>query len=137
MICDFNDQVINLVRVDNFTEPQVTGAHAGSTRNEKAQIKTLFCNLKSLLLVHNRGAVIERCQVVDRLGMTCPGATGSRPQPRVGDAPILTDHTCIADQTGLGNAIRCAAVLELLAYALAIAAGLDPAPRLFKVGPIE
>ncbi|MEX0370715.1 MAG: N-acyl homoserine lactonase family protein [Tateyamaria sp.] len=73
VIYDFNDQVVNHVRVNNYMEPQVTGNHAGSKRSEKAQIKKLLNNYKYLLPVHDRGAVIEHGQVVGRLGMTCPG----------------------------------------------------------------
>ncbi len=73
VIYDFNDQIVNHVRVNNYMEPQVTGNHAGSKRNEKAQIKKLMNNFKYLLPVHDRGAVIENGQVVGRLGMTCPG----------------------------------------------------------------
>lgn len=73
VIYDFNDQIVNHVRVNNYMEPQVTGNHAGSKRNEKAQIKKLLNNFKFLLPVHDRGAVIENGQVVGRLGMTCPG----------------------------------------------------------------
>ncbi|MEM8551488.1 MAG: N-acyl homoserine lactonase family protein, partial [Pseudomonadota bacterium] len=42
VIYDFNDQIVNHVRVNNYMEPQVTGNHAGSKRNEKAQIKKLL-----------------------------------------------------------------------------------------------
>ena len=73
VIYDFNDQIVNHVRVNNYMEPQVTGNHAGSKRNEKAQIKKLLNNFKYLLPVHDRGAVIEHGQVVGRLGMTTPG----------------------------------------------------------------
>ena len=73
VIYDFNDQVVNHVRVNNYMEPQVTGNHAGSKRGEKAQIKKLLNNYRYLLPVHDRGAVIEHGQVVGRLGTTCPG----------------------------------------------------------------
>ncbi len=73
VIYDFNDQIINHVRVNNFMEPQVTGNHAGSKRNEKAQMKKLLNNFTFLLPVHDRGAKIQNGQVVGRLGMTCPG----------------------------------------------------------------
>ncbi len=73
VIYDFNDQVVNHVRVNNYLEPQVTGNHAGSKRNEKAQIKRLLNNYTFLLPVHDRGARIENGQVAGRLGMTCPG----------------------------------------------------------------
>ncbi|MEM7213122.1 MAG: N-acyl homoserine lactonase family protein [Pseudomonadota bacterium] len=73
VIYDFNDQVVNHVRVNNYMEPQTTGNHAGSKRNEKAQIKKLLNNFKYLLPVHDRGAVIENGQVVGRLGMSVPG----------------------------------------------------------------
>ena len=73
VIYDFNDQVINHVRVNNYMEPQVTGNHAGSKRNEKAQIKKLLNNFTFLLPIHDRGAKVKNGQVVGRLGMTCPG----------------------------------------------------------------
>ena len=73
VIYDFNDQVVNHVRVNNYLEPQVTGNHAGSKRNEKAQIKRLLNNYTFLLPVHDRGARSENGQVSGRLGMTCPG----------------------------------------------------------------
>ncbi|MEL7462421.1 MAG: N-acyl homoserine lactonase family protein [Pseudomonadota bacterium] len=73
VIYDFNDQVVNHVRVNNYMEPQVTGNHSGSKRAEKGAIKKLLNNYRYLLPVHDRGAVIERGQVVGRLGMQCPG----------------------------------------------------------------
>ncbi|MEM7176323.1 MAG: N-acyl homoserine lactonase family protein [Pseudomonadota bacterium] len=73
VIYDFNDQIINHVRVNNFMEPQVTGNHAGSKRNEKAQMKKLLNNFTFLLPVHDKGAKIQNGQVVGRLGMSCPG----------------------------------------------------------------
>ena len=44
---------------------------------------------------------------------------------------VLTDHACVADEVTLGNAIRCSPTLIIMAYALAISAGLDLAYRLF------
>ena len=73
VIYDFNDQIVNHVRVNNYMEPQVTGNHSGSKRAEKGAIKKLLNNYRYLLPVHDRGAVIERGQVVGRLGMQCPG----------------------------------------------------------------
>ncbi|MEM8790867.1 MAG: N-acyl homoserine lactonase family protein [Pseudomonadota bacterium] len=73
VIYDFNDQIINHVRVNNFMEPQVTGNHAGSKRNEKAQMKKLLNNFAFLLPVHDKGAKVQNGQVVGRLDMTCPG----------------------------------------------------------------
>ena len=49
---------------------------------------------------------------------------------------VLTDHACVADAASLGNAIRCTPTLELMAYALALSAGLDLGFRLF-VGSVE
>jgi hypothetical protein len=54
-------------------EPQVTGNHAGSKRNEKAQIKKLLNNFTFLAPVHDRPAKIANGQVVGRLGMSIPG----------------------------------------------------------------
>ncbi|MGF1554491.1 MAG: N-acyl homoserine lactonase family protein [Paracoccaceae bacterium] len=73
VIYDFNDQIVNHVRVVNAMEPQVTGNHAGSKRSEKAAIKRLLNNYRFLLPIHDQGAKIEHGQVVGRLGQTCPG----------------------------------------------------------------
>ena len=43
---------------------------------------------------------------------------------------VLTDHVCAGDLVTLGNAIRCSSTLMLLAYALAVSAGLELARRL-------
>ena len=73
VIYDFNDQIINHVRVNNYMEPQVTGNHAGSKRSEKGQIKRLLNNYTFLLPIHDRGAKVANGRVVGRLGMSCPG----------------------------------------------------------------
>ena len=73
VIYDFNDQVVNHVRTNNWMEPQVTGNHAGSKRAEKAEIKKLLNRFKFLLPVHDRPARIEHGQVSGRLGMAVPG----------------------------------------------------------------
>ncbi len=73
VIYDFNDQVVNHVRANNFMEPQVTGNHSGSKREEKAAIKKLLNNYTFLLPVHDQPAKIENQQVVGRLGMSVPG----------------------------------------------------------------
>jgi len=73
VIYDFNDQIVNHVRVNNFMEPQVTGNHSGSKRAEKGAIKKLLNNYRFLLPVHDRAAKIENGQVTARLGMQVPG----------------------------------------------------------------
>lgn len=73
VIYDFNDQVINHVRVNNFMEPQVTGNHACTKRAEKAAIKKLLNNYRFILPVHDKGAKIEHGQVIGRLGFQTPG----------------------------------------------------------------
>ena len=45
---------------------------------------------------------------------------------------VLTDHVCATGVAGLGNAIQCTPTLELMAYGLALSAGLDLAYRLFS-----
>ena len=73
VIYDFNDQIVEPLYQVNFHEPQVTGNHAGTKRNEKAQIKKLMNSSKFLLPVHDKPAKIERGQVVGRLDMVVPG----------------------------------------------------------------
>jgi hypothetical protein len=48
---------------------------------------------------------------------------------------IFTDHVCLADTATLGNAIRCAPTLELVAQALMLAAGFGAASVLFSPRP--
>ena len=73
VIYDFHDQIIEPLYQLNFHEPQVTGNHGGSKRNEKAQIKKLLNSSRFLLPVHDKPAIIERGQVVGRLDMVVPG----------------------------------------------------------------
>jgi glyoxylase-like metal-dependent hydrolase (beta-lactamase superfamily II) len=73
VIYDFNDQIIEPLYQIGSHEPQVTGNHGGSKRNEKAQIKKLLNTSRFLLPVHDRPAKIDRGQVVGRLDMVVPG----------------------------------------------------------------
>ena len=73
VIYDFQDQIVDQVRQTQFMEPQVTGNHAGSKRAEKGAIKKLLNNYRHLLVVHDKPALIERQQVIGRLGMQVPG----------------------------------------------------------------
>jgi len=73
VIYDFNDQIIEPFHQIGFAEPQTTGNHGLRKRDEIGQIKKLLASSRFLLPVHDRGAVIERGQVVGRLGMECPG----------------------------------------------------------------
>ncbi len=75
VIYDFQDQIVDQVRQTQYMEPQVTGNHAGSKRAEKGAIKKLLNNFRYLLVVHDKPAMIEHCQVVARLGMQVPGPT--------------------------------------------------------------
>ena len=45
---------------------------------------------------------------------------------------VLTDHQCMADSISLGNSIRCAGTLEIMSYALALAAGFELAYLMFE-----
>ena len=45
---------------------------------------------------------------------------------------VLTDHQCSADAASLGNMIRCHSTLEIMSYALALAAGFELAGLLFE-----
>lgn len=47
---------------------------------------------------------------------------------------VLTDHQCVADSFSLGNKIRCANTLSIMAYALALSAGFELAYRMFSDG---
>lgn len=47
---------------------------------------------------------------------------------------VLTDHQCLADSFSLGNKIRCANTLTIMAYALALSAGFELAYRMFSDG---
>ena len=74
VIYDFNDQIINHVRVNNYMEPQVTGNHAGSKRQRKGADQAAAEQLTPILLpIHDRGAKVENGQVVGRMGMQTPG----------------------------------------------------------------
>lgn len=73
VIYDFNDQIIEPFNELSWAEPRVTGNHGTSKRAEKGAIKKLLSSSRFLLPVHDRGAVVERGQVVGRLGMECPG----------------------------------------------------------------
>jgi hypothetical protein len=55
-------------------EPQVTGNHGGSKRQEKGAIKKLLSTSKFLLPIHDKPAKIEGGHVVGRLDMQVPGA---------------------------------------------------------------
>ncbi len=45
---------------------------------------------------------------------------------------VLTDHVCVADAGTIGNLIRCTPTLTLMAYILALAAGIELAKQLFE-----
>lgn len=75
VIYDFNDQIVEPLYQLMSNEPQATGNHGGSKRNEKAQIKKLLNGSRFLLPVHDKPAKIERGQVVARLDMAVPGPT--------------------------------------------------------------
>jgi glyoxylase-like metal-dependent hydrolase (beta-lactamase superfamily II) len=73
VIYDFTDQIIEPYRQTQHMEPQVTGNHGGSKRQEKAAIKKLLAHHKYLLPIHDRPALIEGQQVVGRLQDSVPG----------------------------------------------------------------
>jgi glyoxylase-like metal-dependent hydrolase (beta-lactamase superfamily II) len=73
VIYDFNDQIVEPFRQTQEMEPQVTGNHGTSKRQEKAAIKKLLNSSRFLLPVHDRPAKIEAQQVVGRLDMSVPG----------------------------------------------------------------
>lgn len=73
VIYDFNDQIIEPFRITQEMEPQVTGNHGMSKRQEKAAIKKLLANARYLLPVHDRPAKIEGGRVVGRLHDQVPG----------------------------------------------------------------
>lgn len=75
VIYNFNDQVVNQVRQDQFMEPQITGNRFGSIRSEKGAIKKLLNNAAFLLPVHDKPARISGQRVVARLDMAVPGPT--------------------------------------------------------------
>lgn len=75
VIYDFNDQIVEPLFQLMAGEPQATGNHGGSKRNEKAQIKKLLNSSRFLLPVHDKPAKIERGHVVARLDMAVPGPT--------------------------------------------------------------
>ncbi|NWG24749.1 MAG: MBL fold metallo-hydrolase [Pseudorhodoplanes sp.] len=73
VIYDFNDQIVEPFRITQAFEPQVTGNHGTSKRQEKAAINKLLSTSKFLLPVHDRPAKIEGGQVVGRLQDSVPG----------------------------------------------------------------
>jgi glyoxylase-like metal-dependent hydrolase (beta-lactamase superfamily II) len=73
VIYDFNDQIVEPFRITQAFEPQVTGNHGTSKRQEKAALKKLLSNARFLLPVHDRPAKIDGGQVVARLQDTVPG----------------------------------------------------------------
>jgi glyoxylase-like metal-dependent hydrolase (beta-lactamase superfamily II) len=73
VIYDIQNQIVDPFHQISFNEPQVTGNHAGSKREEKAAIKKLLSGSKFLLPVHDKPAKIENGQVVGRLDMAVPG----------------------------------------------------------------
>jgi glyoxylase-like metal-dependent hydrolase (beta-lactamase superfamily II) len=73
VIYDFNDQIVEPFRITQAMEPQVTGNHGTSKRQEKAAIKKLLSSARFLLPVHDRPAVVEGGQVVARLQDSVPG----------------------------------------------------------------
>ena len=75
VIYDFNDQIVEPFRQLHDWEPQTTGNHAMTKRDEKAQIKKLLSNARFLLPVHDRPAKIEGGAVVSRLHDQVPGPT--------------------------------------------------------------
>ncbi|MEM6848231.1 MAG: N-acyl homoserine lactonase family protein [Pseudomonadota bacterium] len=73
VIYDFNDQIVKPIKEINDHEPQVTGNHSCTLRQEKAAMKKLLSGSKFLLPVHDKPAKIEGAEVVGRLEMAVPG----------------------------------------------------------------
>jgi len=73
VIYDFNDQIIEPFRITQEMEPQVTGNHGTTKRQEKAAIKKLLANARYLLPVHDRPAKVEGGRIVSRLFDQVPG----------------------------------------------------------------
>jgi glyoxylase-like metal-dependent hydrolase (beta-lactamase superfamily II) len=75
VIYDFNDQIVDPFHITQAFEPQVTGNHGTSKRQERAAIKKLLSKARFLLPVHDRPAKIEAGDVVARLQDAVPGPT--------------------------------------------------------------
>jgi glyoxylase-like metal-dependent hydrolase (beta-lactamase superfamily II) len=75
VIYDINDQIIEPFRQTQAMEPQVTGNHFGSKRQEKAMIKKLLAEATFLLPVHDKPAKVQAQQIVARLDRAVPGPT--------------------------------------------------------------
>lgn len=75
VIYDFNDQIVEPMRQLMAFEPQVTGNHGMTKRQEKGAIKKLLNRSRFLLPIHDKPARIEDQGVVARLDMTVPGPT--------------------------------------------------------------
>jgi glyoxylase-like metal-dependent hydrolase (beta-lactamase superfamily II) len=75
VIYDFNDQIVEPFHITQAFEPQVTGNHGTTKRQEKAAIGKLLSNARFLLPVHDRPARVEGGQVVARLQDAVPGPT--------------------------------------------------------------
>jgi glyoxylase-like metal-dependent hydrolase (beta-lactamase superfamily II) len=73
VIYDFQDQIIEPYHRIMDWEPQVTGNHGMSKRQEIGAIRKLLNNAKFLLPVHDRPAKIEAGNVVGRLHEQVPG----------------------------------------------------------------
>ena len=81
VIYDFNDQIVEPFHQINDGEPQTTGNHGMTKRDEKGAIKKLLANARFLLPVHDRPAKIEARQWSWR------GCTMSVPGPIVQSVP--------------------------------------------------
>lgn len=77
VIYDLHDQIIEPFRITQAMEPQVTGNHGTSKRQEKAAIKKLLSTARYLLPVHDRPGKVEGGQITARLFDQVPGPTVS------------------------------------------------------------
>ncbi len=82
VIYDIQNQIVEPFHQISANEPQVTGNHAGSKRQEKAAIKKLLNGSKFLLPVHDKPAKVENGQIVGRLDMAVPGPISQTVQRR-------------------------------------------------------
>jgi glyoxylase-like metal-dependent hydrolase (beta-lactamase superfamily II) len=73
VIYDINDQIIEPMRQLQDFEPQVTGNHGTTKRQEKAAMKKVLNAARYILPVHDRPAKLEGGVVIGRLHDAVPG----------------------------------------------------------------
>lgn len=73
VIYNVNEQLVERVNTLGAWEPQVSNNFATALRDEKAAIWKAMQGVRYLLPSHDRGAVLEDCRVIARLGPEIPG----------------------------------------------------------------